>query len=137
MNVVTEVITGSRPLARSMFELAGAESGSCALVAVYDVATQLLCVACVGDSRAVLGRRNKKGDWEAVPLSVDQTGYNKDEVARLRAEHPNEPQMIQDGRLLGLAVTRAFGDMRYPTVPFGSDISRCVSVLVALSLCQI
>ncbi|KAL8720555.1 MAG: hypothetical protein Q9225_002601 [Loekoesia sp. 1 TL-2023] len=113
MNVATEVITGSRPLARSMVELAGAESGSCALLAIYDVTTQLLRLACVGDSRAVLGRRNKKGTWEAIPLSIDQIGYNKDEVARLRAEHPNEPQMIEDGRLLGLAVTRAFGDMRW------------------------
>lgn len=60
--------------------------------------------------RAVLGRQNEAGDWEAVVLSVDQNGYNMDEVARLQSEHPNEPDMIKDGRLLGLAVTRAFGD---------------------------
>ena len=49
----------------------------------------------------------------AIPLSQDQTGYNDSEVARLQAEHPNEPNMIKKGRLLGLAVTRAFGDARW------------------------
>ncbi|KAL8733682.1 MAG: hypothetical protein Q9181_003498, partial [Wetmoreana brouardii] len=112
MKAATQVITGSRSLQRAMNELEVAESGSCALLAVYDVASQLLRVACLGDSRAVLGRRKAEGSWEAVPLSTDQTGYNEEEVARLQAEHPGEPEIIKNGRLLGLAVTRAFGDMR-------------------------
>lgn len=112
LNAATEVICGSRPLQRAMNELEAAESGSCALLAIYDVTSQLLRVACVGNSRAVLGRRKTEGSWEAVPLSTDQTGYNEEEVARLRAQHPGEPDMVKDGRLLGLAVTRAFGDLR-------------------------
>lgn len=72
MKVATEVLTGSRSLDRPMLELAGAESGSCALTAFYDVTTQLLRVACVGDSRAVPGRWNKKENWEAIPISPDQ-----------------------------------------------------------------
>ena len=76
--------------------------------------TNLLKVACTGDSRAVLGRRNKRsGLWEAVALSEDQTGYNENERRRLQREHPNEPDMIKGGRILGLAVTRAFGDARW------------------------
>ena len=35
------------------------------------------------------------------------------EVERLRAEHPNEPDMIEKGRVLGMALTRAFGDSRW------------------------
>ena len=60
--------------------------------------------------RAILGRQNLAGQWEPIILSVDQTGYNEDEVARLQSKHPDEPEMVKDGRLLGLAVTRAFGD---------------------------
>lgn len=94
----------------AMSELSPSYSGSCALVGLYEHTSQILRVACTGDSRAVLGRRNAAGAWEPVILSVDQTGYNNEEVARLQYEHPNEPEMIKDGRLLGLAVTRAFGD---------------------------
>ena len=77
--------------------------------------TKLLKVACTGDSRAVLGRRRSgsAGDWEAIALSEDQTGNNENETRRLHSEHPNEPEMIKDGRLLGLVVTRAFGDSRW------------------------
>lgn len=116
MNVATAAITGSRPLARSTIELGAADSASSALVALYDVRTRALRVACVGNSRAVLGRRTWSGRYKAIPLSVDQTGHNEDEVTRLRAEHPNEPDMIKDGRLLGSKITRAFGGLRYVTM---------------------
>ena len=99
-----------RFLNAAMSELCPSYSGSCALVGLYEHTSQLLRVACTGDSRAILGRRNTAGVWEPIILSVDQTGYNNEEVARLQSEHPNEPNMIKDGRLLGLAVTRAFGD---------------------------
>ena len=44
---------------------------------------------------------------------IQQTGYNQAEVARLQGAHPDEPNMIKDGRILGMAVTRAFGDARW------------------------
>lgn len=100
-------------LTDALSELGPGYAGSCALISFYNSDTQVLKVACAGDSRAVLGRRNAAGKWEAKALSVDQTGFNKNEVARLSAEHPNEPGMIKDGRLLGRAVTRAFGDGRW------------------------
>ncbi|KAH0565295.1 hypothetical protein GP486_001315 [Trichoglossum hirsutum] len=91
--------------------LSPAISGSCALLSFYDSQTQLLRVACTGDSRAVLGRRNDSGLWSATPLSIDQTGGNPDEAARIRAAHPGEDSAISGGRILGtLEPSRAFGD---------------------------
>ncbi|EPS35709.1 hypothetical protein H072_10859 [Dactylellina haptotyla CBS 200.50] len=94
--------------------LAPAFSGSCALLAFYDSQTNLLRVACTGDSRAVLGRHQDNGKWAATALSVDQTGSNKDEAQRIRSEHPGEDFAILNGRVLGgLEPTRAFGDSIY------------------------
>jgi pyruvate dehydrogenase phosphatase len=89
-------------------------SGACALLSFYDSNSKLLRVACTGDSRAVLGRRGASGKWVATPLSVDQTGSNPDEAARIRKQHPGEDSAIRNGRVLGgLEPTRAFGDASY------------------------
>lgn len=96
--------------------LAPALSGSCALLSFYDSASKNLRVACTGDSRAILGRRNPSdsAEWIAVPLSEDQTGGTPSEMARLRAEHPGEPNVVSRGRILGsLEPSRAFGDATY------------------------
>lgn len=45
---------------------------------------------------------------------MDQTGSNPDEEARMRKLHPNEPNVIRNGRVLGgLEPSRAFGDATY------------------------
>jgi serine/threonine protein phosphatase PrpC len=91
-------------------------SGSCALLAIFDPKTSLLRVACTGDSRAVLGRWDPVEEkYVTIPLSVDQTGFNQSEVERITKEHPGEDDIIdpKTGRLLGMAVTRAFGDHRW------------------------
>ena len=94
--------------------LAPALSGSCALLSFYDSRSKELRVACTGDSRAVLGRRGRSGKWTATALSVDQTGGTPSEEARLRAEHPGEPYVTMNGRILGgLEPSRAFGDAIY------------------------
>ncbi|KAF8418540.1 phosphatase 2C-like domain-containing protein [Tirmania nivea] len=94
--------------------LAPALSGSCGLLAFYESRSKLLRVACTGDSRAVLGRRQPNGMWTAIALSADQTGSSPSEVERMRAEHPGEPHVIRNGRVLGgLEPTRAFGDAFY------------------------
>ncbi|KAF9638873.1 putative protein phosphatase 2c protein [Lasiodiplodia theobromae] len=99
--------------------IAPAIAGSCALLAAYDPRSTTLRVACTGDSRAVLGRvdaDSAKPKYTAVPLSKDQTGKNDDEYARLTAAHPGEEETMinrESGRILGLAVTRAFGDHRW------------------------
>ncbi|RMY72659.1 hypothetical protein D0863_04362 [Hortaea werneckii] len=94
--------------------LAPALSGSCALLSFYDSRSKELRVACTGDSRAVLGRRGSSGKWTATALSTDQTGGTASEDARLRAEHPGEPYVTMNGRILGgLEPSRAFGDAVY------------------------
>ncbi|KAF1960315.1 phophatase 2C family protein-like protein [Byssothecium circinans] len=94
--------------------LAPALSGSCALLSFYDSRSKLLRVACTGDSRAVLGRRGSNGKWTATPLSEDQTGGTTSEAERLRREHPGEPYVVRNGRVLGgLEPSRAFGDAYY------------------------
>ncbi|OJJ47495.1 hypothetical protein ASPZODRAFT_130993 [Penicilliopsis zonata CBS 506.65] len=94
--------------------LAPALSGSCALMAFYDSQSKDLKVACAGDSRAVLGRRGPNGKWTATPLSEDQTGGTPSEMKRLREEHPGEPNVVRNGRILGnLEPSRSFGDAFY------------------------
>ncbi|KAH9825973.1 putative arabinogalactan endo-beta-1,4-galactanase A [Teratosphaeria destructans] len=94
---------------------AAAHAGSCALLALYDPRRSVLRVANTGDSRAVLGRWDKEeGKYVAQPMSVDQTGFNQDEVDRIQKEHPDEDTIDpKTGRIFGLAVTRAFGDARW------------------------
>lgn len=90
-------------------------SGSCALMSYYDTHSKMLKVAVTGDSRALLGTLNDEtNQWEVEALSVDQTGSNPTEVAKLLSEHPNEPNVVRNGRVLGsLEPSRAFGDARY------------------------
>lgn len=87
--------------------------GLCALLSFYDTALKMLKVAVTGDLRALLGlfRENR---WTVKQLSIDQTGSNPTEVARVISEHPDEPNVIRNGRVLGtLEPLRAFGDCRY------------------------
>ncbi|KAK4138925.1 protein serine/threonine phosphatase 2C, partial [Trichocladium antarcticum] len=106
---------GGQALEEKVRRLMPAYAGSCALLSLYDPVESTLHVACTGDSRAVMGRRRADGTWEAVALSVDQTGANPDEVARLRREHPGEDKIVDgsEKRVLGLMVSRAFGDGRW------------------------
>lgn len=102
--------------AATISALTPAFSGSCALLAAFDPATSTLRVACTGDSRAVLGRWDSSSQtYTPIALSEDQTGFNEKEAARLTTAHPDEPDMLdpKSGRLLGIAVTRAFGDHRW------------------------
>ncbi|KAJ3495930.1 hypothetical protein NLG97_g3037 [Lecanicillium saksenae] len=97
--------------------LAPAIAGSCALMTIYDTKTSTLRTAVTGDSRAVIGSWSSSNKaYTAEALSKDQTGFNEDEVKRLDEAHPGEKEAILDpksGRLMGLAVTRAFGDHRW------------------------
>ncbi|KAK5996743.1 Pyruvate dehydrogenase (Lipoamide) phosphatase C10F6.17c [Cladobotryum mycophilum] len=96
--------------------IAPAIAGSCALLTMYDVKSSTLRTAVTGDSRAVLGSWSPEtGNFSADPVSKDQTGFNQDEVDKLDKAHPGEKDVILDpksGRLMGFAITRAFGDHR-------------------------
>lgn len=103
------------PHAEAMCRMAPAISGSCALMALYDSDRSTLHVASTGDSRAVLGRRqddSEGNNWTATVLSVEHTGLNAEEKARVEAEHPGEDMFSTDGRFLSAEVTRSFGDNR-------------------------
>lgn len=89
-------------------------SGSCALLSLYNSTNSILKVAVTGDSRALICGLDSKGNWTVNSLSTDQTGDNLDEVQRIRKEHPGEPRVVRNGRILGsLQPSRAFGDYRY------------------------
>lgn len=103
--------------AEALAPFAPAAAGSCALLTIFDPISSTLRTAVAGDSRAVLGSWDPAVETHAArPLSVDQTGFNEEEVARLERLHPGETGAIIDptsGRLLGMAITRAFGDHRW------------------------
>ncbi|KAK0744504.1 phosphatase 2C-like domain-containing protein [Apiosordaria backusii] len=113
LKTAADVAQSKEPLPDKVKKLALAYAGSCALLSIYDPATSTLHVACTGDSRAVLGQKGDDGKWQTIPLSVDQTGENKEEVARLSKEHPGEQNIVKGGRVLGMMVSRAFGDCRW------------------------
>ena len=97
--------------------LAPGYAGSCCLLSIFDPNTSLLRVACVGDSRAVLGSADPvTGKYVATALSEDQTGFNPKELERVRKEHPGEKKVInvKTGRVLGLAVS----NFQVSTLPF-------------------
>jgi pyruvate dehydrogenase phosphatase len=110
---VTQMRAGKLRPADIISLISNSLSGSCALMALFDPAKGVLRVANTGDSRAVLGRW-ENGKYVAEAMSTDHTGFNADEVERLRREHPGEEVIDEKtGRIFGLAVTRAFGDARW------------------------
>ncbi|KAK0383947.1 hypothetical protein NLU13_8038 [Sarocladium strictum] len=110
--------TDSPLSAEAIAAVAPAAAGSCALLTIYDPRASILRTAVAGDSRAVLGSWSaSEGCYGAKELSKDQTGFNVAEKERIAREHPNEDisKLInaESGRLLGIAITRAFGDNRW------------------------
>lgn len=107
------------PHAEAVCRITPAESGSCALLTLYNPKSSTLHVANAGDSRAVLARppRDNGTEWTSHPLSVDHTATNADEIARINAEHPGEDSIFRGVRFLGCQVTRSFGDnlRKWPT----------------------
>ncbi|KAJ5042921.1 uncharacterized protein L3040_004312 [Drepanopeziza brunnea f. sp. 'multigermtubi'] len=125
MELALTAAQSEEPLQDKVKKSESAWAGSCALLAMYDPAASTLQVACTGDSRAVLGREDSDGKWRAIPLSVDQTANNPEEVARISKEHPGEEGIVKDGRVLGLVVSRAFGDSRWKwAVELQKDLKR-------------
>ncbi|KAI0333076.1 protein serine/threonine phosphatase 2C [Cubamyces sp. BRFM 1775] len=113
-----ETVFSSKSKHAAVTLLAPAYAGSCALLSFYDSHSSLLHTALTGDSRAILGRRihdasgQATGMYSVHVLSTDQTGYNPAERERIESEHPDE-QPVRNGRVLGMGVSRAFGDARF------------------------
>jgi len=87
--------------------------GSTVLVSLVDSEGLNLWVCSLGDCQAVLGTKNSSGACTSTLLSSNHNGHNKEEVMRIRQEHPEDERdkCVLDDRVFGvLAVTRAIGD---------------------------
>ncbi|KAH8682692.1 phosphatase 2C-like domain-containing protein [Xylariales sp. PMI_506] len=114
VNGALRAIRSSNERGHIVSRIVPATAGSTAVLAMYDTTSSALRVASVGDSRAVLGNFEGAGNaWSCSPLSVDQTPSVESEKERILAAHPNEPNVIARNRVLGLPMTRAFGDHRW------------------------
>ncbi|KAJ6606691.1 phosphatase 2C-like domain-containing protein [Mycena sp. CBHHK59/15] len=84
--------------------------GTTVLIGIIDKKKKHIWVVSLGDSDAVCGRI-QDGKLTPVLMSDRHNCSNMVEVERILAAHPNEANIVQYGRLLGvLAVTRALGD---------------------------
>ncbi|KAI1312135.1 phosphatase 2C-like domain-containing protein [Xylaria venustula] len=106
----TAIIESDLPFAEKARRLEPAYAGACALLALFDPQSRKLHVASTGDCRAVLGKKTEDGKWLATALSEDCTGATPSEVARIKAQFPDEPNVVQSGRVWGLQPSRTFGD---------------------------
>ncbi|KAG2048158.1 protein serine/threonine phosphatase 2C [Suillus hirtellus] len=82
--------------------------GSTILLTLVDPTKKHLWVLNLGDGLVVLrSRRDASSQWNASVLSDNHNGNNPVEAARIKRQHPGEPECIVDDRVLGnLAVTR-------------------------------
>ncbi|KAI1173784.1 phosphatase 2C-like domain-containing protein [Nemania sp. FL0916] len=106
----TATIESDLPLAEKARQLEPAYAGACALLTLFDPQSRKLHVASTGDCRAVLGQKGADGKWMTTALSEDCTGATPSEIARIKAQFPDEPDIVQGGRVWGLQPSRTFGD---------------------------
>ncbi|KAI1398455.1 protein serine/threonine phosphatase 2C [Hypoxylon fuscum] len=103
-------IESDLPFAEKARRLEAAYAGSCALLTLFDPQSRNLTVASTGDCRAVLGQKSADGTWATTELSTDCTGATPSEIARIRAQFPDEPDVVKGGRVWGMMPSRTFGD---------------------------
>ncbi|KAK8139148.1 hypothetical protein PG984_002528 [Apiospora sp. TS-2023a] len=105
-------IEGDHSFPDKVRRLEPAFAGSCALLALYNPTTKSLHIASTGDCRAVIGSKdaNNNNKWTTTFETVDQTGANEDEKARIQKQFPDEPQILAGGRIWGMQPARTFGD---------------------------
>ncbi|KAI2642584.1 phosphatase 2C-like domain-containing protein [Xylaria nigripes] len=106
----TAIIESDLPFAEKARCLEPAYAGACALLTLFDPQSRKLHVASTGDCRAVLGQKTADGSWVTTALSEDCTGATPSEVERIKAQFPDEPDIIRGGRVWGLQPSRTFGD---------------------------
>ncbi|KAI0105517.1 phosphatase 2C-like domain-containing protein [Nemania sp. FL0031] len=106
----TAIIESDLPFPEKARRLEPAYAGACALLTLFDPQSRKLHVASTGDCRAVLGQKTADGKWVATALSEDCTGATPSEIARIKAQFPDEPDVVQGGRVWGLQPSRTFGD---------------------------
>ncbi|OTB07217.1 hypothetical protein M426DRAFT_318250 [Hypoxylon sp. CI-4A] len=105
-----ETIESDLPFAEKARRLEAAYAGSCALLTLLDPQNRNLTVASTGDCRAVLGHKTADGKWATTDLSTDCTGATPSEIERIKAQFPDEPDVVRGGRVWGMQPSRTFGD---------------------------
>ncbi|KAJ3556168.1 hypothetical protein NM688_g2169 [Phlebia brevispora] len=84
--------------------------GSTVLLTLYEETSGQLWVANLGDSCAVLGRR-QNGRWIGELINSIHNGEHAAERQRVQREHGDEAECVVDNRVVGwLQPTRAIGD---------------------------
>lgn len=113
-------------LADSSKQLTARLSGTTATVALHDHKQNVVTVAHVADSVAVLGKEKKGGAWEAVQLTREHKPNLKDERARIEKAGG---KVVYDG----YANYRIYAgrNSRYP----GLNMSRCLGDLMGHKEC--
>ncbi|THH11555.1 hypothetical protein EW145_g585 [Phellinidium pouzarii] len=92
--------------------------GTTALLALVDSRQENLWVANLGDCQAVLASCSSSGEWVGELLTEAHNGTNLREIERVKREHPNEPDCIKNGRILGtIAPFRCIGDQPFKQLP--------------------
>ncbi|KAJ7197000.1 phosphatase 2C-like domain-containing protein [Mycena pura] len=103
------------PHGKPRIEVDRALSGTTATVALIDPLNRIH-VASVGDCDAVLCVEIEDG-WDCQDMGFHHQCSNPAEMARIRAEHPGEPNCVTNthvGRLLGgMPLSRGIGDMHF------------------------
>ncbi|KAI1204230.1 phosphatase 2C-like domain-containing protein [Annulohypoxylon truncatum] len=110
MNAATGISESKEPFQDKVKKMIPAYTGSSALLSLYDPVARILHVAGTGNSRAVMAQKAQDGRWVTMALSADHTGWNPKEAERINKQHPDEGDVVKDGLVLGIGVTRAFGD---------------------------
>jgi len=75
----------------------------------------MLTLGHLGDTRVVLGCKDRYRGWSADRITPDHSASNDAEAAKLMHDHPDDDpeSVVVDGRVLGvLQPSRAFGDCR-------------------------
>lgn len=89
------------------------------------ISKNIIYTANSGDSRAIIGRLSKEGDWKAVPLSNDHKPDIEEEAIRIIESGGRiQPYILEDGEMCGpervwlleedipgLAMSRSIGDL--------------------------
>ncbi|KAI0194942.1 phosphatase 2C-like domain-containing protein [Astrocystis sublimbata] len=104
------IMESDLPFAEKARQLEPAYAGACALLTIFDPQSRKLHVASSGDCRAVLGQQTADGKWETKALSEDCTGATPSEIERIKAQFPDEPDVVAGGRVWGLQPSRTLGD---------------------------
>lgn len=92
--------------------------GTTALVALVDPDHKNLWLANLGDCQGVMLSETAPQDWSYEVLTRAHNGGNEQEVERVRNEHPEEPECVVDGRVLGaIAPFRCIGDTPFKQPP--------------------